>query len=200
MAGDYGEPNTINQLPNPKWERAELEPRRGLVLFPWWVWPLVILGVVVIVGGTWIAVIRPSGKGKAAVVATATATRPLGAFATSTRASTGLASAPATPATPVAPSKAATVLSATPVATAAPPTPSGQLQIGAKAVVKGVGAAGLNVRASPSLSGKQVMLAKEGQVFAIVDGPQSADGYQWWKVQDQAGTVGWAAATYLAPQ
>lgn len=95
---------------------------------------------------------------------------------------------------------------AQPTATVALPTPvptqtlpPGEFVIGARVRVVGVEATKLNVRAAPGLSGDLVFMAEEGDLFAIVGGPQNADGYEWWKLQriDDPSRVGWAVRNFL---
>jgi hypothetical protein len=91
----------------------------------------------------------------------------------------------------------ATVPLPTPVPS--PSLPPGNLAIGARVAVVGVGTSGLNVRSAPGYDGTPLFLALEQDVFAVVDGPQTADDLEWWKVQDlyDASRTGWAARNYL---
>lgn len=60
--------------------------------------------------------------------------------------------------------------------------------------VSDTGGAGLRIRATPEVkTGNILGIAREGARVLVSDGPQFADGYQWWKVQ----FAGWAAADYL---
>lgn len=80
-----------------------------------------------------------------------------------------------------------------------PSLPPGNFVIGARVAVVGVGANGLNVRSAPGYVGTPLFLAYEDEVFALVDGPQNADGLEWWKLEDpnDPSRVGWAARNYL---
>ncbi len=73
------------------------------------------------------------------------------------------------------------------------------LTVGVRAAVANVGRDELNVRNIPSVRESQVLFrAAEGTVFAIIGGPQQADGYTWWQLYDPAFEVrGWAVANYL---
>lgn len=112
--------------------------------------------------------------------------------------SSGQAAAPQDGAWPTAIPQAqpsATVPLPTPIPTQT--LPPGNFQIGTRVQVVGVDAAGLNIRAAPS--GTIQFRAEEGDVFAIVDGPQYADDYEWWKLEDpdNPGRGGWAARNFL---
>ena len=78
------------------------------------------------------------------------------------------------------------------------PTPK-PLAIGFSAVVVDVGNQELNIRNLPGLIDSQILFrAPEGSLFEIIEGPQEADGFTWWKVLDtQFQIEGWAVANYL---
>ena len=80
--------------------------------------------------------------------------------------------------------------------TVAPP-PVTEIRAGATVVVQGTGTKGLNLRAQPSTSGKIVSGAKEGAELLVLEGPQEADGFTWWRVRAADAKEGWAAGTYL---
>jgi hypothetical protein len=69
---------------------------------------------------------------------------------------------------------------------------------GAHVVVQGTRGIGLNLRASASTAARILENVKDGVVLLVLEGPQQADGYTWWKVQTQQGKEGWAAGQYLA--
>ncbi len=50
----------------------------------------------------------------------------------------------------------------------------------------------LNVRTAPALSGDIVTAVVQGTVVTILDGPVSADGYDWWQVRLPNTATGWA--------
>jgi hypothetical protein len=77
--------------------------------------------------------------------------------------------------------------------------PPGEFALGVQVEVIGVGGNGLNIRPSPGLEGDPLFLAREGETFTIVDGPESGDGFEWWKLEDtqDSARVGWAARNYL---
>jgi hypothetical protein len=68
---------------------------------------------------------------------------------------------------------------------------------GAQVVVGGTLGQGLNLRATPTTGGRLVGSAKDGAVLTVLEGPQEANGYTWWKVQTPDGKVGWAAGKFL---
>jgi hypothetical protein len=68
---------------------------------------------------------------------------------------------------------------------------------GATVVVLGTGNAGLNLRAQPTTQGKLVGSATEGQELTVIEGPETANQLEWWKVKTADGTEGWAAGKYL---
>ncbi len=75
----------------------------------------------------------------------------------------------------------------TPTAT---PTPVPTLGPGAKARVD---AQTLNVRARPSTGAKRVGVLLQGQQVSVLEGPQKANGYRWWRVASKNGITGWVA-------
>ena len=80
-----------------------------------------------------------------------------------------------------------------PAPTASPtPTQAAGLAIGAKARVAATG--GLNVRDKASAKGKQLGKINAGTVVTLVAGPEEAENYAWWQVDNGAGLVGWVAA------
>ncbi|MBX3051668.1 MAG: SH3 domain-containing protein [Caldilineaceae bacterium] len=77
-------------------------------------------------------------------------------------------------------------------ATATPvPVVGGLLTVGQPARVAVPG--GLNIRQAPSTAGVLVTRLGFGQRLSVLEGPTSADGYIWWKVDDGQGNVGWGA-------
>jgi hypothetical protein len=76
------------------------------------------------------------------------------------------------------------------------PQPAG-IQPGALVIVEGTGGAGLNLRQQPTTYAKVVGSAREGTVLTVLEGPQEADGYTWWKLRTPSGAEGWGAAKYL---
>ncbi len=65
-----------------------------------------------------------------------------------------------------------------------------------------VDVASLNVRAAPGTDQELLFMAPEGTLFTVTEGPQSATGYTWWRIQNPADPqqTGWAAAQFLLAQ
>jgi hypothetical protein len=87
----------------------------------------------------------------------------------------------------------------TPTPTATPtPTPipaPAEIAVGGFArVVDGV-----NFRPEPSTQSQLIRTLADGLVLEVVGGPSDAEGFTWWQLKDVDGSIGWAAAQYLAP-
>lgn len=83
-----------------------------------------------------------------------------------------------------------------------PPDPGANISVGISIHISGTGGEGLRLRREAGKNGTPIFLGAENEVFTVVDGPKSADGYTWWYLQAPADTTraGWAASNYLAPQ
>jgi hypothetical protein len=93
---------------------------------------------------------------------------------------------------------------APPTATVPPlgtPTPmGGDIPVGSYVQISGTEGEGLRLRSGPGLSGGQLFLGYDSEVFQVRDGPQSADGFVWYYLvapYDEK-RAGWAASNYLA--
>lgn len=88
----------------------------------------------------------------------------------------------------------------TPRPTLAPPTPTPEpfLRSDSFAVITGTDGAPLRARKNPGLQQATVTRFKEGQTVHVLEGPQSADNLDWWRVEAE-GASGWTAAPYLKP-
>ena len=53
---------------------------------------------------------------------------------------------------------------------------------------------GVNVRAEPSARAQQLGRFNVNTNLTILEGPQQADNYTWWRVDNGAGLVGWVAS------
>ncbi|MDE3075160.1 MAG: SH3 domain-containing protein [Chloroflexota bacterium] len=78
------------------------------------------------------------------------------------------------------------------VSTPAPSSPPGKKV----ATVSGTGRFGLSIRKLPGLDAERIATVPDGYQAAIVGGPVSQDGAQWFKLQG-ADVTGWASGTYL---
>ena len=54
----------------------------------------------------------------------------------------------------------------------------------------------LNLRADPTLKGNSLKKLKEGDPVTVLEGPQQADEYYWWKLHTADGTEGWAVDVF----
>jgi len=104
------------------------------------------------------------------------------------------------------PTAAATLISRptfTPVPTSTPtptPTPTpipAPTEIAVGGFVRVVD--GVNFRTEPNTSGQLIRTLADGVVLEVVAGPNDAEGFAWWQLRDVDGSLGWAAAQYLAP-
>ena len=78
----------------------------------------------------------------------------------------------------------------------APAATNGDLGPGASAQVANTDGAGVRVRAAPSLSAPVRTALPEGTPVQVVDGPVSADGYDWYRIETEEGS-GWVAGQFL---
>lgn len=198
-------PGTVwpGQAPSPARPRAAVTrpPSQSGLYFPWWSL-LVLIGVVgVITLGLVFALSAmmepniPGDQPPRVQVITAQPTLSqdfLAAPAQESGANPALWPTPIRPAQPTA-----TLPLPTPIPS--PTLPPGDLAIGVLVRVVGVGASGLNIRSSPGYAGTPRFLAAEDEIFAVVDGPQTVDGLEWWRVEDPEDSqrFGWAARNYL---
>ncbi len=105
----------------------------------------------------------------------------------------GAAAPSATPSsTPRAGTITSAAASSTGGAVIGSPQQSGPIAVGASVVVSGTGDC-LRVHDSPAVASNVVYCLPDGSQSVITDGPQTADGYTWWKLGD----LGWSVADYL---
>ena len=73
------------------------------------------------------------------------------------------------------------------------------LTVGVRVIVANVGDQELNVRTVAGVTSSEILFrSAEGTEFTIVEGPQQADGFTWWRIQDPISQQsGWAVANYL---
>ena len=92
----------------------------------------------------------------------------------------------------------------TPRPTLPPPTPRPSVTPTAEpvlradgfAVISGTTGAPLRVRRGPGQDSAIVTRLAEGKTVKLLEGPQEANGMEWWRIEVE-GTTGWAAAPYL---
>ena len=78
-------------------------------------------------------------------------------------------------------------------------TPVPVVMAGGDVVVAGTGPARLRLRAGPGLTQETLMTLDDGMSLAVLEGPVSADEYEWWKVRTEDGQEGWVAGDWLSP-
>ncbi len=83
----------------------------------------------------------------------------------------------------------------TPDTAVAPP----EITPGFYAIVANTDELGVTVRGGPSIRNVDLLIAEEGTYFMVLDGPVEADGFNWWQLQLEDGSTGWAAANFLEP-
>ena len=73
------------------------------------------------------------------------------------------------------------------------------LSIGTVVEVYGTENTGLSVRPQPGTGGYINFVARDGERFTIIDGPDSRNGYLWWKLEarNDPERSGWAASEFL---
>jgi hypothetical protein len=95
----------------------------------------------------------------------------------------------------------------TPRPTLVPPTPRPletptiviALRSDSWAIITGTSGARLRVRKAPGTDKNDVIATfAEGEMVHVLEGPQEANGYAWWRVEG-GDKSGWAAATFLQP-
>jgi hypothetical protein len=108
----------------------------------------------------------------------------------------------------IGPPASTTPIPQPPTLTAPPPLPTippsvtlppGNFVVGATVQVIGTGTNGLNVRSGPSTQFTVKFLGQDGQKYTLIEGPQEADGEEWWHIQDpnNPNNDGWAVRRFL---
>lgn len=88
----------------------------------------------------------------------------------------------------------------TPLPTPTPtPTIPTKITVGGYVKVVGAEADQLSYRSGPGLNYARLTLVKDGTILKVLEGPEEADGYTWWRLQDEEGFIGWAADDWLVP-
>lgn len=75
-----------------------------------------------------------------------------------------------------------------------PPSSDGKFTVGDNARVT----EGLNMRTGATTGSSVITVLPAGTTGEIVDGPQSANGYTWWRIQTGYGT-GWVVENWISP-
>ncbi len=93
----------------------------------------------------------------------------------------------------------ATLTSLPPTSTLRPTPGPGEFGLGAYVQIHSTGAEGLNIRSAPGLTADVIFSGFDAEVFLITDGPQSADGFTWWRLTAtyDSARQGWAAEDFL---
>jgi hypothetical protein len=171
-------------------------------VWPKWMWVAAPVLIVFIVAGLWWAVFSPMEPGGRTATPTPTSrlvTDPITKTPTEASPPGVLPPTPTLALLPTLPLPTPTT--AAPAApTVAPTTAAPTFSIGAKAVVQGTGASGLNVRAGAGTGHARVKTLPDGAVLEIIGGPKEADGYTWYQVRDEVGATGWAVVSYMRAQ
>jgi len=83
----------------------------------------------------------------------------------------------------------------------ATPTASAEIAIGGYVEVTGTAGYGLSLRDGPGATYARMDIAADGEVFFVVDGPQTAEGSPWWRIRDpeNEARTWWAIGNYLQP-
>lgn len=92
-----------------------------------------------------------------------------------------------------------TPTSEAPTATPEPSPSKADIEPGIKVEVVGTGIDGLRIRSGPGLNYTSLKIVPDGETFTVLEGPEEADDLRWWRLKDEAGTIGWAAENYLQP-
>jgi len=103
----------------------------------------------------------------------------------------------ATP-TPAA-TTAATVSVVTPVPTPTPAPKVAAISVGQTVLIGGTDEEGIRFRSGPGLDYVTLVVLEEGTKLKALEGPQEADGFVWWRLEMEDGTIGWAAEEWLEP-
>lgn len=112
-----------------------------------------------------------------------------------------LTQSPAVQATQGAATPALTSTLPKPTATRPPvPTstvPASQLAAGQMVRISGTDGEGLRVRTGPGLDYVTLEIWEEGTELQVLEGPQVADGFVWWRLEMADGTIGWLPDEWL---
>lgn len=109
--------------------------------------------------------------------------------------------APASPTPTLTPSleEPTTIPTLTPEPTQDNASAPESVQVGFYASVSNTDGVGVTIRGGPSTDNVRLLVAQEGALVFIVDGPAEGSGFTWWQVRLDDGTDGWMAADFLVP-
>ena len=86
----------------------------------------------------------------------------------------------------------------TPKPTSTPSVPT-EISVGGYVKVIGAEVDQLSYRSGPGLNFARLSIVKDGTILEVLEGPEEADGYTWWRLEDEDGFIGWAADDWLEP-
>ena len=171
------------------WEDPERKPRpqarRRRVTLPPWALLAIFIGIVILLCISLVLIVRAIRSGDDEPPTPS----PTFTSEVSPSATVSLL----TPTAAITPTSTVVLTVGTPPAT----TPPTEIRPGALVVVTGTGGAGLRLRELPTTDSQLVVMAREGTVLTVLEGPTDADGYRWWKVRTPEGEEGWGADNWL---
>ncbi|MFQ6014012.1 MAG: hypothetical protein ACE5NP_01040 [Anaerolineae bacterium] len=93
------------------------------------------------------------------------------------------------------------LITAVPPTNTPQPTPTPPTEIAVGGYVRIVNTKGLDLRfrAGPGLNYITLVILPEGTVLKVLEGPQKADDFVWWRLESKDGVIGWAAQNWLQP-
>lgn len=83
------------------------------------------------------------------------------------------------------------------VATPLPAPTGGAFAINQQVQVTGTEGEGIRFRTGPGLSYVTTTILEDGTILTVVGGPETVDGFTWWRLQTDAGAIGWAVENNL---
>jgi len=172
-------------------KKARPQARRRGVTLPPWALLAILIGIVVLLCVGLVLLVRAIRGGGEKETATPPPATTAPALPTAPEAT-------AAPTSAVAPTDTVVLPIDTPGPTATEAAAPGEIGPGVRVAVTGTQGAGLNLRAQPGTGEPVIVNAGEGTILTVVEGPQEADGYIWWKLRTEAGQEGWGAADWLA--
>ena len=68
---------------------------------------------------------------------------------------------------------------------------------GQRVQIVGTGAEGIRFRSGPGTDYLTLSILLDGAELLVLDGPEEGDGFTWWRLEMEDGTIGWAAEDWL---